>query len=307
MAISKHSRDDFSRATRQALLIRTAGFCSRPECRKMTVVPSTRIPSSFSVTGRAAHITAASPQGPRYSASLTTKQRKDAANGIWLCADCADLIDKGRGREFSIELLQGWKRRAEEEVANASLIRASAHRPAWLEKLRSPHYVNVPRVLHISEPHSLSPETAAALNGGFPTDRFIAHELHEVAIILRRLSIKAIDVQQLLRPFEQIEPGLPISFHRVCRTRNGAQHDLTAVENYHFEKSPLIYFDMFGYRYIFPYDPIWLTTTTAKSDVRSGTCTLAGISLVKRVDHSARHIVCSPLAFGVPDVLGIFG
>jgi hypothetical protein len=62
--------------------------------------------------GVAAHITAASPGGPRFDPSLSDKERAGATNGIWLCQNCAKLIDSDVAR-FSASVLRGWKLGAE--------------------------------------------------------------------------------------------------------------------------------------------------------------------------------------------------
>jgi hypothetical protein len=62
--------------------------------------------------GEAAHITAAQPNGPRYDPSLKPEQRRDAENGIWLCAIHASLVDRDEAR-FPVGLLQTWKGDAE--------------------------------------------------------------------------------------------------------------------------------------------------------------------------------------------------
>jgi len=59
--------------------------------------------------GKAAHITAASENGPRYDSSLSPEQRKSINNGIFLCSNCADMIDKNNGLDFSTDLLKTWK------------------------------------------------------------------------------------------------------------------------------------------------------------------------------------------------------
>jgi len=62
--------------------------------------------------GFAAHITAASPDGPRYNPNLTSDQRKHHSNGIWLCGTHAKLIDSDE-EHFTVEELVSWKRIAE--------------------------------------------------------------------------------------------------------------------------------------------------------------------------------------------------
>ncbi len=63
----------------------------------------------------AAHITAASPGGPRFDPSLTVEQRSSAENGIWLCQNHGKLVDSDEER-FSIALLRDWKTTAEREA-----------------------------------------------------------------------------------------------------------------------------------------------------------------------------------------------
>jgi hypothetical protein len=63
--------------------------------------------------GVAAHITAASPGGPRYNESLTATERAAAANGIWLCQTCGKLVDADVPG-YSVELLRRWKAETEE-------------------------------------------------------------------------------------------------------------------------------------------------------------------------------------------------
>jgi tetratricopeptide (TPR) repeat protein len=66
--------------------------------------------------GVAAHITAASPGGPRYDAALSGAERSAALNGIWLCQTCSKLIDSDLSR-YTADLLRQWKTRAEARVA----------------------------------------------------------------------------------------------------------------------------------------------------------------------------------------------
>jgi hypothetical protein len=62
--------------------------------------------------GVAAHITAASPGGPRFDGTISAEVRADQANGIWLCQTHAKLIDSDSGY-YTVEILRNWKRAAE--------------------------------------------------------------------------------------------------------------------------------------------------------------------------------------------------
>jgi hypothetical protein len=53
-------------------------------------------------------VTAASSGGPRFDPTLTERERTGIANGLWLCQNCAKLIDSDVNR-FSAAVLRGWK------------------------------------------------------------------------------------------------------------------------------------------------------------------------------------------------------
>lgn len=40
---------------------------------------------------------------------MTSAQRADAANAIFLCTSCATMIDRNGGADFPVTVLQGWK------------------------------------------------------------------------------------------------------------------------------------------------------------------------------------------------------
>jgi hypothetical protein len=104
-------RDDFSRQTLNRLAMRVGVRCSNLFCRKLTTGPRTESPNIINI-GVGAHITAASPGGPRYDLSLSSEQRESAENAIWLCQNCAKLIDNDPKR-YTTEVLRDWKARAE--------------------------------------------------------------------------------------------------------------------------------------------------------------------------------------------------
>jgi hypothetical protein len=67
--------------------------CSHPSCRRLTVGPKQGDVDGFHLAGRAAHITAAAPGGPRYDISLSPTQRRHLSNGLWLCTLHASVVD----------------------------------------------------------------------------------------------------------------------------------------------------------------------------------------------------------------------
>ncbi|MBI2681396.1 MAG: NACHT domain-containing protein [Candidatus Solibacter usitatus] len=82
-------RDDFS-ATVKGMVAARAGYrCSI--CRGTTVGPDST--DGKVNVGVAAHITAASPGGPRYDPTQTPEERASLDNAIWLCQNHAHLID----------------------------------------------------------------------------------------------------------------------------------------------------------------------------------------------------------------------
>jgi hypothetical protein len=109
-------RDDFTQQTLDILAKRVGVRCSNPECRKLTTGPRSDTTKIVNI-GVGAHITGAATGGPRFDETLSSDQRKSPDNGIWLCQNCAKLIDNDPNR-YTIDLLKTWKQLAE----NAALI-----------------------------------------------------------------------------------------------------------------------------------------------------------------------------------------
>jgi tetratricopeptide (TPR) repeat protein len=109
--VMKKHRDEFSETTKRRLAERVAYRCSNPTCGKQTTGPHSHHEKSIRI-GRAAHICAAAPGGPRYSLDQSSAERCGIQNAIWLCSNCADLIDKDVSA-FSVEVLKNWKVTAE--------------------------------------------------------------------------------------------------------------------------------------------------------------------------------------------------
>ncbi len=105
-------RDDFTDHTKEMLARRVGYRCSNPGCRKLTSGPQVDPTKALNI-GVAAHIAAASPGGKRYDSTMSPKERKSINNGIWLCQNCAKLVDNDEHR-YPTSLLLGWKSSAEQ-------------------------------------------------------------------------------------------------------------------------------------------------------------------------------------------------
>lgn len=108
------SRDNFSKGVQDVIAKRVGVKCSNPACKKPTSGPRSEIENTINI-GVAAHITAAAKGGPRYNSSLAADQRGSAENGIWLCQNCAKLVDNDPTR-YTVEILHEWKTQAESEA-----------------------------------------------------------------------------------------------------------------------------------------------------------------------------------------------
>jgi hypothetical protein len=105
-------RDEFFADLKDTLARRVGMRCSNPNCRKPTSRPRDD-PNKAVNIGVAAHITAASLGGPRYDETISSEERKSIENGIWLCQNCAKLVDNDAER-FTADILRRWKSLSEE-------------------------------------------------------------------------------------------------------------------------------------------------------------------------------------------------
>jgi len=108
-------RDDFPEDVKRVLSFRVSTACSNPLCQADTSGPQ-EDPDKAVNLEVAAHITSASPGGARYNPSLTPEQRSDIDNGIWLCQNCAKLIDNDIPQHPE-SILRAWKTLAEHQAA----------------------------------------------------------------------------------------------------------------------------------------------------------------------------------------------
>lgn len=106
-------RHEFSDKVKKVLAGRVAYRCSFPGCGRITVGPGHNNNEHVVNLGEAAHIYAASNNGPRANASMTEDELSSIDNGIWMCRTHARFIDSDQ-INYSAETLVQWKRNAEE-------------------------------------------------------------------------------------------------------------------------------------------------------------------------------------------------
>lgn len=104
-------RDEFGTQDKDVLARRVGMRCSNPKCRQPTSGPQDDPRKAVNI-GVAAHIAAAASGGPRYDAKMTSEERANIDNAIWLCQNCAKLVDNDP-KLYTVDLLRRWKQRSE--------------------------------------------------------------------------------------------------------------------------------------------------------------------------------------------------
>lgn len=151
-------RDDFPAEVKRNLAARAGYRCSI--CCKSTSGPATG-PEAVLSDGVAAHITAASPGGPRFDPSLSQQQRCSADNGIWVCTQHGREID-GDSSGFSVGLLRGLKGVCEDAAQRAlHAIASSTDQSAQL--IEFPNATTVFKLFEVVAPQPYTYPTTAAL------------------------------------------------------------------------------------------------------------------------------------------------
>ena len=107
--MSRAGRDDFSKKTVELLARRAGGKCAICGCA--TWGPNDK-PYTATNIGQAAHISAAAEGGPRYNPSMTPEYRSSIKNGLWLCSNCHDKVDRNV-ETYSVTVLKDLKTQAE--------------------------------------------------------------------------------------------------------------------------------------------------------------------------------------------------
>jgi hypothetical protein len=155
---------NFSKATIDLLAKRAAYICSNPDCRCLTMAASGEDDGKFIFIAEAAHISAASKGGARYNDSLTSDERENIANAIFLCANCATMIDKNNGKDFPSELLFAWKNSHETWTAD-NLNKSIANTLSIIDGEHHAKGEGVVTGLHLTKPAIIKPGTISTAEG----------------------------------------------------------------------------------------------------------------------------------------------
>ena len=151
-------RDNFPSGVKRILALRVGSQCSNPTCGAKTSGPQIDPANAINI-GVAAHITAASVGGPRYHVTVSEAERMAPKNGIWLCQNCAKMIDNDVER-FPESLLRHWKEVAEQRALS------EMGRQSPFDRTSAPALEMPPAGLSqmsVSLRHPLTPETLRQL------------------------------------------------------------------------------------------------------------------------------------------------
>ena len=276
-------------------MLRSGGKCARPECSRDTIGPSKDATNKGQIVGQAAHICGASPGGPRYDVGQSEDQRHSSENGMWLCEFCASLVDKNGGADFTVETLRAWKR-ASERAAHDRLTRSSdSVRDNCVSSLI---FINIPRLHHLLAQTHQSGRLPSYFDEGIPGDGYIAPQLHELQRVIARMNFPALSWQEAAEQFDD-PTGLIVSFEGRFWTKNGPQsrHDRRERDLTNLKTAPHIFAKSKGKRLTLPYDPRFLTTSTAGVEMTRGQTNVGGFASVKC--REGDNIIASPFIIGL--------
>ncbi|MFJ9369836.1 hypothetical protein ACIRRA_36225 [Nocardia sp. NPDC101769] len=132
----------FSAATKALVAARAGYMCTNPDCNRLLVGPEVKTGDVLlkSNIGKFAHIQGREFGSARHNESMTEEQRSDAANAIFLCGVCHDLVDNNGGPGYSVTLLTQWR---DEHTAKVRQLLASPRLPLLPELMRLEHNAKV--------------------------------------------------------------------------------------------------------------------------------------------------------------------
>ncbi|MFD8633447.1 hypothetical protein [Streptomyces sp. NPDC059533] len=241
---------------------------------------------------------ALSDHGPRADPTLAIEARNAVSNLLLLCATCHDIVDKNDGQAHTVEELSRLK--AEHETWTAALRKAGQ---AWRMSYSSIDYLNVPRVAML--PGGDVVQQAAQRAGLDPTRPFSGQGfapgvfVGTVRPVFESWREHAVTLDE--ERLDAVQQGMYVAFNAPMRSRDVSNRPFLRPLTGAWQDDPYLSFRLRGRTVVIRYDPQWLTTATAGTDLVSAAAeevTYAGIGLV--VGESADGIRISALFFGKP-------
>jgi hypothetical protein len=253
--------------------------------------------------GVAAHITAASPKGPRYDRKLTPRQRKSFDNGIWLCQTCGKAVDSDKS-VHTVAQLRGWKGRAEREArTRLGVTKSNSHFQLLPDDQTM--YINVRRFHELARRDyvdfnagPLKPRVPLLALGGLLAAFVMENEralksLFPEALPLDSLRTKG-DVQSVI--------GKLVQFHGYFRSKNAPRlRKDGSVPIAHasgdIDRDHIVYKDYRRFRLVLPLEPLWFASHSSVAFFRRR-IPIRGLA---RVHSVSRHVVvASPVWLALP-------
>ena len=160
-------RINFTPSVKKEIARRAMHICSNPDCLRFTVYSTTE--ENTRSIAEAAHINAASGQGPR-AIIMDEEKLKKAENGIWLCSICHTKVDND-ACYYDEKRLRAWKvnhedilRRIVGKDLESALLNLRNHKRYYDEARELVSYIESRRVLHEGLDMEFPPRVLESLN-----------------------------------------------------------------------------------------------------------------------------------------------
>ena len=296
-------RHDFTASTRTTIAERSGYKCASPTCLAVTVGPAKRDAESSTRVGMAAHINAASPNGPRYLSTQTESERRSAENGLWACETCGKQIDSDESGHTTEELKE-WKATAERK-AQAEFGLANSAVLFSLRYQDQTTYINLPRFQMMASDKGYRLSGLPAPNTALlSSDVYLGSIIVALESVLKEMKLEAIPVTNV-KTQDQCDAvvGRLISFEGRFRSRNAPRVRNGSAPVYHptgnLEEDHHIYKKFGEIELVLPLDSFWYASQSAVGLFRTqGYVSVRGIARVHRT--SAAQIVASPVWMTLP-------
>jgi hypothetical protein len=131
----------------------------------LTIAPADTDIEKTVYTGKIAHIRAAAKGGPRFDLTMSPEERKAIGNAIFLCSNCAAMIDSNQGNDFAADLLRNWKQTHETWVRDEYERKSAAIPFTTVSGMHEAHGEGLVIGLDIQGPAIITPGTIVRATG----------------------------------------------------------------------------------------------------------------------------------------------